>query len=122
MSKKRKKKKKKVRSMDEFRKLHDCERKGHPTYIYARVGDEFNFIGITHSPITKRKRNIKLDNNPEPKNSKPAYLRSYTDKHKKDSFSKPLDGWKFSQNDYKKAKSIIEENSKSKKQQKKKGR
>ena len=43
---------------DEFRKEKET---GHPAYIYAKVGNKFKYIGITHSKITEGMENIKLD-------------------------------------------------------------
>ena len=41
---------------------------GHPAYIYAKVGNKFIFLGITHSAIDSKtgELNIKLDKNPNP--------------------------------------------------------
>ena len=48
---------------DEFRKEKET---GHPAYIYAKIGNKFKYIGITHSKITEGMENIKLDKNPNP--------------------------------------------------------
>ena len=52
-----------------FRKMNNkkVDKYGHPTYVYAKIGDDYKYIGITHSPITKGVRNIKLEVNPDPK-------------------------------------------------------
>ena len=43
---------------NEFRKSKD---NGHPAYIYAKVGNSYEFIGITHSDLTNGVKNIKLE-------------------------------------------------------------
>ena len=89
---------------NEFRKNNTKKYKGHPTYIYAQIGDEFLFVGITHSEITNGVKNIKLDKNPNPKDKKNAYFRPFTDKMGKSSFGKKLKGWTISENDKNKIK------------------
>lgn len=55
-----KKKKLKSKRIDEFRKLHSIDVKGHPAYVYAKIGKSFKYIGITHAEITSGIRNIPL--------------------------------------------------------------
>lgn len=57
---------------NEFRKN---KASGHPAYIYAKVGNDYKFIGITHSSITDGVKNIKLDKNPDPKDKRKANAR-----------------------------------------------
>ena len=54
------------RKRNHFRLNNSKKVRGHPTYIYKKVGDKYHFIGITHSEITHRTKNIKLDKNPNP--------------------------------------------------------
>lgn len=121
-------KKRNVKSLDEFRDCHTKERKGHPTYVYARVKDEFKYIGITHARITDHIKNIPLEKNPDPFDKDSAYLRPITSCDKSKHFGKPKVGWKFTQNDNKKVKDIIDastrdkQNNKDIKALKKKGR
>lgn len=63
---------------DEFRRSKETQ---HPAYIYARVGNDYKFIGITHSNITKRVKNIKLDKNPNLEDKKNCLC--YTTSRKK---------------------------------------
>lgn len=96
---------KKTEKRDEFR---TNKANGHPSYIYAKVGKSYKYIGITHAKITNNTKNIPLEKNPEPGNKSQAYARpsSQTDKVKR--FKKePLKGWKLSQNDKKKIKPIM---------------
>ena len=84
---------KKNKKVNEFRKSNKIH--GHPAYIYKREGDTYKFIGITHSPITKGVRNIPLDINPNPNDSRKSYARPRSDSDNKKNFSKKLSGWKL---------------------------
>lgn len=77
---------------------------GHPSYIYARVGNDYKFIGITHSEITKDVKNIRLDTNPNPKDMKSAYALPYSNRDKTHTFSKKRQNWKMSNQDKNKLK------------------
>lgn len=81
---------------DEFRKNKTS---GHPAYIYAKVGNEYKYIGITHSQITEGMSNIKLDKNPNPKDKKTAYARPKAEKSKTNDFKSTEKGWKLSKKD-----------------------
>ena len=84
---------------NEFRKNKDTR---HPAYIYARIGNEYKFIGLTHSPITDNVKNIRLEKNPNPKDKKTAFFRPKAEKDKINKFKKKEVGWSFSKNDKKK--------------------
>lgn len=77
---------------------------GHPSYIYARVGNDYKFIGITHSEITKDVKNIRLDKNPNPNDMRVAYAHPYSRKDKTRAFSEKRKGWKISKRDKDKVK------------------
>lgn len=100
-------KKKDNRPATEFRKSHAKGLQGHPTYIYAKVGREYKFIGLTHAEITDRMTNIPLDCNPDPQDSAPAFLRPTVDKAERSSFGRAEKGWKFTPEDKKKADEVI---------------
>lgn len=91
-----KNKNKKEIKKDEFRKN---KQSGHPAYIYARVGNDYKFIGITHSALTDGVKNIKLEKNPNPKDKKTAYARPKADKSKTNNFKEKETGWKLSKKD-----------------------
>lgn len=101
---KEKSKSKKIVKKDEFRKNKD---NGHPSYIYRKVGNRYEYIGVTHSEITHKSKNIKLDVNPNPKDKRDAYFRPKTDTASTDRFKGKKEGWKLSDSDKKKAKEII---------------
>jgi hypothetical protein len=108
----KKRKDKKIRSKDEFRRLNNIEEKGHPTYIYAKKGKNFECIGITHAEITKGIKNIPLEKNPDPQDAERAFIRPKTSKAPTKKFGRKLEGWKFTENDKRKAKKIIDKKKK----------
>ena len=116
-----KNKKNKKNPRNEFRKLNSMEVRGHPTYIYAKEGNSYNFIGITHAEITSGVKNIPLSKNPEPNNQQKAYLRPCAKKERTKLFGKRLSNWKFADSDKVVVKGIIDngKQNKSKKSNKK---
>lgn len=107
----------KKQSRSEFRKH---KRSGHPAYIYAKVGDEFIFLGITHAPITNGMKNIQLDTNPDPSDSSSVYVKRTIESDKANRFSDPYKGWKLSDSDKTKVNKIIKSGRKQPKKRKKK--
>lgn len=91
---------------NEFRKH---KKSGHPAYIYEKVGNEFRFLGITHSKIGAR---IKLEKNPDPDDDKPAYIKINAEQDKENRFGERKIGWKFSPADKKKVAKIVKGNKK----------
>jgi hypothetical protein len=71
--------------------------KGHPSYIYEKVGNKYKFIGITHSEVTRGMKNIELENdpNPNPKERKKSYIRPKPDEAEINRFGGRLEGWRF---------------------------
>lgn len=108
-------KKRSGRSVKEFRKLNNKKGTGHPTYIYAKVGKEYKYIGITHADITGGVKNIRLEDNPNPKDKRTSYLRPSPGKENRSAFGKRLDGWRFSERDKPKVEQIIGKNKKPRK-------
>lgn len=86
---------------NEFRKNKDTR---HPAYIYAKVGNEYKFIGLTHSPITNNVKNIKLEKNPNPVDKSTAYFRPKSERAKVNKFKNKEKGWSFSNTDKEKIK------------------
>ncbi len=89
-------KKQKIVKKDEFRQNKKTH---HPAYIYAKQGNEFIYIGITHAPITQGVRNIKLDKNPNPKDKELAYIRPKVEKSKTNNFKGKEKDWRLSKKD-----------------------
>jgi hypothetical protein len=90
---------KKRQARNEFRKKNGKDGRGHPTYIYARQGDDYFYIGITHAEISEGVKNIRLERNPNPRDKRPSYFRPKPQKNKRASFGKKLSGWSFSDAD-----------------------
>jgi hypothetical protein len=69
----------------------------HPTYVYSQVKNNYRYIGLTHSSITKGKQNFKLNDNPNPKDSRPCFARPKAKMDKIKNFgSQKLNKWKLS--------------------------
>lgn len=100
---------------DEFRTCFSSRIKNHPTYIYEKRGDNYHFIGITHSPITRNTRNIELEQNPNPNDKSKAYIKPTSEQAKTSLFSKKKkEGWNFNKADKKKVKQVIKNSKKNK--------
>lgn len=89
--------------------------KGHPAYIYAKIGDEFVYIGLTHGEITDGIRNIKLEKNPNPEDQRPAYIRPDPQQDQQNKFGRKLSHWSFSEADQGKVKGVMKKNKPKKK-------
>jgi len=94
-------KNKKELKLDEFRKNKTT---GHPVHIYAKVGDEFKHIGITHSKVTQGIKNIKMEKNPDPKDDKPSYFKPKAEHQSTNKYGERKAGWKLSEIDKEKMK------------------
>lgn len=86
---------KKAKSKNEFRTHNSNKNKNHPTFIFAKVGKKYKFVGITHAEITDGMKNIPLLKNPNPKDKKPSYFRPFFDDDYISSFGKKKKGWKL---------------------------
>lgn len=114
VSQKKDKAKSDKRFQAHFRKAYNGKFTGHPQYIYDEDGNKYKIIGITSSPKTNGVINIKLEKNPEPNNDKAAYIRPKPDKESKGAFGQRLKGWKFTEADKKKVRTIIDKHDKKK--------
>lgn len=89
-------KKKKSKKMDDFRKLHDKDEKGHVQYVFEREGKDFKSVGITHGKRTRGTANIPLKKNPDPKDPRKAYVRPKIVKKEAKKYGKPQTDMQFS--------------------------
>ena len=105
----------KVITMDEFRKN---VKSGHPSYIYEKQGKKIRHFGITHAERTRGENNVKLDKNPDPQDSKTAYVRPTSKTDDRVWFSKILFGWELTAEDKRKIEKLKRES----KEKNKKGR
>lgn len=85
---------------------------GHPSYIYVKVGSRYKYIGITHAEITDGVKNIKLDKNPNPNDSRVSYARPTPAEDKTKNFKEKKAGWELSSSDKKKVRKIIKNSKK----------
>ena len=104
----------KIRNKKEIKKneIRKNKKTEHPAYIYARVGNSYKFIGITHSPITQGVKNIKLDKNPNPKDTSTAYIRPKGQIDKSSNFKSKEKDWKLSKQDKRKVQGVISKDKK----------
>lgn len=82
-----------------FRKFHDKTTTAHPQYVYGDDGKRYKVLGLTSSPETNGVLNVRLKENPEPKNTSPAYVRPTPATINKGVQNTKLKGWKLSNAD-----------------------
>lgn len=58
---------------DEFRYNYDEK---HPGYIFREEQGKLKSFGVTHSDVTFGKKNMPLEENPDPKDNRSAYIRN----------------------------------------------
>ena len=90
-----------------FRHNNSPKSKGHPTYVYGESGNEYKYLGITHSSKSGHKKNYELLNNPNPNDTRKAYVRKQAQKDKKHFFGKLLQSGSFSEKDSKNIKKYM---------------
>ena len=90
-----------------FRVNHSKESSGHPAYIIRKAGDCYDSVGLTHSPITDNRKNIRLRKNPNPKDNRASYMRPFFRRDPIKRFSKRrIRGWKLIKRDKKRIRKI----------------
>lgn len=99
----------KRQSRNEFRKHKPS---GHPTYIYEKVGNKYRFLGITHGPVTRGMKNIKLEHSPDPDDEKDTYVKPIAETDRSNRFGEVKRGWKLSDNDQREVEKIKKANKK----------
>ena len=99
---------------DEFRKKNK-DSNGHSNYIYRKVGNNYEYIGMTHSPITRGIKNIELDKNPNPKDKEKAYLKPTPERASKKDFKNHTEDMHFAESDLPKVEAIKKKPIKTKK-------
>lgn len=72
------------------------KKNGHPSYIYADNGNEYKYIGLTHSKKTYGQFNKPLKFNPNNKDIRISYVRKFSTHDLKKNFKKnKLNGYKI---------------------------
>ena len=90
-----------------FRVNRSKEASVHPAYVIRKKGDDYDYIGLTHSPFTDGKRNVRLRKNPNPNDNRISYMRPFFRSGPIKKFSrKKIRGWKFAKRDKKKIRRI----------------
>lgn len=89
---------------NEFRYNYDTK---HPNYIFLETGNKYRGFGITHNEKTFNKGNMLLSKNPNPNDIKKSYVRHGVVSSKKCNYGKKLDGYSFSDADFKNVKSKV---------------
>lgn len=112
-----KKTKEKKRNLDKVKAKqfrYNKARTGHPTYIVEVRGNIVRILGLSEKNVTHKQKNIKLDKNPEPNNTKDSYIRPHTEvlQFTDKTFSKKLNGWAFCESDKTKVKKVVEKDNK----------
>ena len=95
-----------IKRRNEFRTNNSKKSKGYPAYIYKKEGNNYYFIGITHSEITQKTKNIKLDKNPNKEDHRTSFARPFATKEDISKFGPKKKRWKLSRKDKKKMKII----------------
>ena len=101
-----KRKSTKNKRLDEFKKKKTKPGKGHPAYIYQKIGDNYVYVGITHSSITNDTKNIRLEKNPNPNDNRNAYFIPKPSKEKISNFGRKYTNWTINDNYKKKIKNL----------------
>ena len=93
-----------LQKRNEFRKN---KKSGHPAYIFAKIGNEFIYLGLTHADVTQGVKNILLEHSPNPSDGRQTYVRPKGEHLKENKFSKQAyKNWSFTENDQKKVDKI----------------
>lgn len=94
----KKKPTRKYKPKNEFRYNNSKSGAGHPNYVFGETNTSYKSLSITHSP-DKRYKHVQLQNNPNPKDGRNAYLELKPKTARKEYYSVPLSGWNFSKPD-----------------------
>ena len=89
----------------------------HPAYIIDQDGNMYAYIGITHSETIKKEKinkgkaynekNVLLDKNPDPRDTRKAYVRPVVESDHIKNFGRRYDDWSFAKSDKRKVNRII---------------
>lgn len=71
----------------------------HPQVIVGATKTSFDSVGITHSPVSGKRNNIPLKNNPNKNDKRKAYLKKQIVREFKYRFSKAFKNYNLSNED-----------------------
>lgn len=80
----------------EFWTINDGKTRGHKSLITTRKDNDINHIPITHSPTTRKMKNIKLQENPDKHDKRDSYILPKTQKSTIKDLGKKQAGMKIS--------------------------
>lgn len=102
-----------TKKKDNFRKgFRKNKRIKHPAYVVDKDGNLYKYVGVTHSRVTGAEENIPLISNPNPNDSRQAYIRPYVEKDEPKNFGRRYDNWNFSKSDKTTVNKVIEKSKK----------
>ena len=90
------------------------KKSNHPAYVIDQDGNMYAYIGVTHSEVTKGKKNVPLEKNPNPKDARKAYVRPVVESEQKKHFGRVYNEWFLSKNDKQTVNNVINKNKKGK--------
>lgn len=80
----------------------------HKTYVFGETDNNYQSVGITHSPKTFKKNNMKLNTNPQKGKIEQSYIRNGIINDKKNNYSKrTIKNLSFDKDDFSNVKSKI---------------
>jgi len=75
------------------------KKESHPQHVYAKQGNKFKGLEITHAKKVKGKKLKRMIKNPDPSDTRSAYfVTTHTVTHEK-KMGKPLKNWQLSKED-----------------------
>lgn len=88
------------------------KRRKHPMYVYKLKNKKFKGLLLTHQKITKGKKNMKLNKNPNLSDNKKAYIQKHAYLDDESSFGKLLRNYQFDKSDKDKIRYLKRKNKK----------
>ncbi len=98
-------------NVGQIRPVNNKETRGHNGYLITKNGSgenaEFGYVSLTHSEITKKRRNVKLLQNPNPNDTTTSYAVNKAKHAKANELGDQKTGWRFNKKDKKTIKKIF---------------
>ncbi len=105
-------------NVGQIRPVNNKETRGHNGYLITKNGSgenaEFGYVSFTHSEITKKRRNVKLLQNPNPNDTTTSYAVNKAKHAKANELGDQKTGWRFNKKDKKTIKKIFNKKKKKK--------
>lgn len=98
-------------NVGQIRPVNNKETRGHNGYLITKSGSgenaEFGYVSLTHSEITKKRKNVKLLQNPNPNDTKTSYAVNKAKNAKANELGDRKNGWRLNKKDKKTLKRIF---------------